>query len=80
MYNIVPPDQMFGDIAKGIKEIEGDVAGKPLFCGIVVGRDVEAVELGRGRNVREKLHEPHCVARADVCDLEILVLGRDGGT
>ena len=79
MYNIVPPDQMFGDIAKGIKEIEGDVVRKPLFCGIVVGGDVEAIELGRGRDMRKKLQEPHCVARAGVRDLEILVLGRDGG-
>ena len=45
----------------------------------MVGGDIEAIELGRGRDVREELYELHRVARADVCNLEILLLGGNAG-
>ena len=78
MHNVVSADQMLGDVAKGIKEVEGDVGGEPFFGGIILGRDVEAVDLGRGGKVRTDLDDPDRVAGADVCDSEALGLGWDG--
>ena len=44
----------------------------------MLGRDVEAVYLRRGREVRKDLGDPHRVAGADVCDSQVLGSGWDG--
>ena len=44
----------------------------------MLGRDVEAVYLRRGREVRKDLRDPHRVAGADVCDSQVLGFGWDG--
>ena len=79
MYNIVLPKQMLWDFPKHVKEMERDVRREPFLGRPMLGRDVEAVYLRRGREVRKDLRDPHRVAGADVCDSQVLGFGRDGG-
>ena len=69
---------MLWDFPKHIEEMERDVRREPFLGRPVLGRDVEAVYLRRGREVRKDLRDPHRVAGADVCDSQVLGFGWDG--
>ena len=44
----------------------------------MLGRNIETIYLGRCRELRKDLCDPHCVAGADVCDPQVIALSRDG--
>ena len=78
VHNIVSSDQMLRNVLKYIKEMERDVGREPFLGRPMLGRDIKAVYLGRGREVGKDLCDPDGIAAADVCDSEVLGFGRDG--